>query len=108
MATTNQLNMLASDSNFRERVRVIVMQQAAVVYAESAGINGHGARAAFAVKVLNNPGEAEQLAQVLVTRTNLSGSAITFDYAQGHHVTDATDAAILAQVASDWSMYSGV
>lgn len=108
MATINQQNILANDQNFRERVRAIALQQAAVVYAEISSTPGHAARAAFAVKVLNNVGVAEALAAVLVTRTNVSGSAVTFDYNQAHHVTDATDAAILAQIASDWSMLSGV
>ena len=108
MATINQQNILANDQNFRERVRAIALQQAAVVYAENPATTGHGARAAFAVKVLGNVSVAEALAAVLVTRTNVAGSAVTFDYNQGHHVTDANDAAILAQIATDWSMLAGV
>lgn len=108
MATINQLNTLADDQNFRARIRTLVLQQAAVVYIEGTGVTGHAVRAALAAKVIGNTGFADALANVLVTRTNLSGSAVTFDYTLGHHVTDASDAAILSQIASDWSMLAGV
>lgn len=107
MATINQQNILANDQHFRERVRALVLQQAAVVYAEAPS-TPHAVRAALAAKVLNNVGVAEALAAVLVTRTNISGSAVSFDYTLGHHITDASDAAILSQIASDWSMLAGV
>lgn len=107
-ATTNQLNALANDSMFRQRCRALVLQQAATVYNESAGTTGHAARAAFAVKLLQQPGFADQLVQVVVTRTNLVASTVTFDFDRGAVVTDATDAAILSQLATDWSMFSGV
>lgn len=107
MATINQLNTLADDPNFRARVRVLVLQQAAVVYAEAPS-TPHAVRAALAAKVISNTGFADALANVLVTRTNLVASAVSFDYTLGHHVTDASDAAILAQIATDWSMLAGV
>lgn len=107
-ATTNQLNALANDAMFRQRCRNLVLQEAAVVYNESAGTTGHAARAAFAVKVLQSPGFAEQLVQVIVTRTNLVASTVSYDFDRVAVVTDASDAAILSQIASDWSMFAGV
>lgn len=107
-ATLPQLSALADDSLFRQRCRNIILQQAAVVYNEAGGTTGHAARAAFAVKLLQSPTFADQLVQVIVTRTNLVASAVTYDFPSRSVVTDASDAAILSQVASDWSMFSGV
>ena len=107
-ATVNQLNYLADDSAFRQRVRTIVLQQAAVVYAEGTGVANHAARVIFAISLLGTPELAAQLAQVIVTRTNLVASNVTFDFDRRAPVTDATDAAILSQVAADWNMLAGV
>ena len=107
-STTNQLNALADDNLFRQRCRNIILQQAAVIYNESAGTTGHAARAAYAVKLLQQPGLADALVQVIVTRTNLVAGNITYDFNSRAVVTDVSDASILSQVASDWSMFSGV
>lgn len=106
-STIAQLNSLAEDPLFRQRCRNIILQQAAVVYNEGA-VTGHAARAAFAVKLLQSPGFADQLVQVIVTRTNLVAGTVTYDFNSRAVVTDVSDAAILSQVASDWSMFSGV
>jgi hypothetical protein len=107
-ATADQLLALAGDPYFRQRIRNIVLQQAAVVYAESGATTGHAARVAFALKVLGSPGLADQVADLIATRTNLVASAVTYDFSRRAVVTDATDAAILSQVASDWNMLAGV
>lgn len=107
-ATLSQLSALADDNFFRQRCRNIILQQAAVIYNEAGGTAGHAARAAFAVKLLQSPSFADQLVQVIVTRTNLVASTVTYDFPSRSVVTDASDAAILSQVAADWSMFSGV
>lgn len=106
-STTPQLIALAMDLNFRLRVRNIALQEAAVVYAEAGGTPNHAARKAFALKLLNTPGVADQLADVLVSRTNLVAGTTTYDFANRAVLTDVTDAAILSQLATDWDMLSG-
>lgn len=106
-ATTSQLNALANDGVFQARVRNLVLQEAAVVYAEVGNPN-HAARVAYAIKLIQSPSLAAQLAQVMVTRTNLVASTVTYDFDRGVILTDASDAAILSQIASDWNMLSGV
>jgi hypothetical protein len=108
MATTAQLTALAGDALFRQRIRNIVLQEAAVVYNEGTGVTNHAGRATFAIKLLQSPGLADQVADVIVTQVNLSSSGITYDFDRRAVVTDATDAAILSQVASAWNMLSGV
>jgi hypothetical protein len=107
-ATTNQLNALANDGVFRQRCRTLVLQICAQVYGEGTGVTNHAARAAFAVKLLQAPNLADQLVSVIVTRTNIAASAVTYDFDKGEVLTDATDAAILSQIATDWSMLAGV
>lgn len=108
MATSDQLIALAADAAFRQRVRNIVLQEAAVVYAESAGTTGHAARVGFALKLIQTPNLADAVADVIATRTNLSVSAVSYDFTRRAVVTDASDAAILSQVATDWNMLAGV
>jgi hypothetical protein len=107
-ATTSQLNALANDSVFRARARTLVLQICAQVYGEDAQTPNHSARASYAVKLLQSPGLADQLVQVLVTRTNLAASTVTYDFDKGEVLTDASDAAILSQIATDFSMLAGV
>lgn len=108
MATTSQLNALANDASFRARIRNLVLQQAAAVYAENSGTTGHAARVAFAIKVIQTPSLADELAKVLVTRTNLTVSAVSYDWDRGVIQTDASDAAIFSQIAADWNLLAGV
>lgn len=108
MATTAQLTALAQDGLFRQRVRNLVLFEAAAVYAESGGTANHAARATYAIKILQSPSLADQITDVIVTRTNLSSSAVTYDFDRRAVVTDASDAAIRSQVATDWSMLAGV
>lgn len=107
-ATTDQLTALANDSAFRQRIRNLVLLEAAVVATESNAISGHGTRQTFAFKLINAPGMADQLADVLCARTNLTASTVTYDFAKRAVITDATDAAIRSQIATDWSILSGV
>lgn len=107
-ATTAQLIALAGDASFRLRVRTITLQEAAVVYGELGSTTGHAARVAYALKLLQSPGLADQVADVMATRTNVILSNVTYDFDRRAVVTDASDAAILSQVASDWNMLAGV
>lgn len=107
-ATTAQLVALAQDSAFRMRVRTIALQEAAVVYGELGNTTGHAARVAYALKLLMSPSLADQVADVMATRTNLTLSNVSYDFDRRAVVTDASDAAILSQIATDWNMLSGV
>jgi len=106
-ATTSQLIALGNEGAFRQRVRFIALQQAAVVFAEIGTTPNHALRLAFAVKLVQNPGLAEQLAPIVATRTNLVASTVTYNFTDGQVVTDASDAAILSQIASDWDLLAG-
>ena len=107
-ATTQQLVALSSDGQFRARIRELVLQICAQIYGEDPATASHTARVGFAEKVLQSPGMADQLASILVTRTNLISSTITYDWANQAVVTDASDAAILSQLATDWNLLAGV
>lgn len=108
-ATTDQLNALAQDGIFIQRCRNIVLQAAASVYNESAGTANHAARAAFAVKLLQTPTLADLLVPVIVTRTNVVASTVTYDFANRRVVSDVSDAALLSQIqTTDWNMLAGV
>lgn len=107
-ATTQQLVALSNDSQFRQRIRVLVLQICAQIYAEDPATASHAARVSYAEKILQVPSTADQLASILVTRTNLVASSITYDFTNGAVVTDASDAAILSQLATDWNLLAGV
>ena len=106
-ATTVQLIALGNDRAFQQRVSALALQEAAVVYVETGNAN-HATRVAFAIKLLQTPGLAAQLAPVIAQRTNLVASTVTYDFTSAQVQTDATDAAVLSQIASDWNMLSGV
>ena len=106
-ATTDQLIALGNDSHFRQRVRVLALQQAGVVFAESGATPNHAVRKTLAINLISNPNQAEVLAAVIATRTNLAASTVTYNFADGQVVTDVTDAAILSQLATDWDFLSG-
>lgn len=101
-ATVNQLNVLAGDNAFRERVRSLVLMEAATFYAGAPGNNK-----TFAIKLMTSPELASGLASILVTRTNLVASNVSYDFDRRAFVTDATDAAIRSQINTDWPMLAG-
>lgn len=84
------------------------MLEAAAVYAESGSTTNHNERVAFAFKVFASPSLADQLADVLVARTNIATSTVTYDFDHRAVVTDATDAAIRSQIATDWNLLAGI
>jgi len=108
-STADQLTALGNDSNFRFRLQSLLVQQAAVVYAEDPATTNHVIRAGYAKNILANPAaQAQVVAMVIVNRTNLVAGNTTYDFATSHVHTDVTDAAISSQLASVWNMLSGV
>lgn len=105
-ATTQQLIALANDASFRQRINALAIQVAGEVYSEASNTDSHPIRAAFARNVLNGAGQ--NIASVIVYRTNLSASTVTYNFSNGHIETDATDAAISSQIMTDWNMLAGV
>ena len=108
MATTAQQIALGNDADFRQRVRALFLSEAAVVYNENGATPNHAARALFASKLFQQPSLADILAPALATRTNLAGSTVTYDFALQSVVTDASDAAIRSQIATDWNLFAGI
>lgn len=107
-ATTEQLIALSQDGSFRLRVRALVLLEAAAVATEVNTTPNHLDRSAFAFKLQSSPSAADALTDVICSRTNLTSSTVTYDFARRSVVTDATDAAIRSQIATDWNMLSGV
>ena len=108
MATTAELIALGEDPHFRKRCRALFLLEAGVVYAESTGVANHTARANFASSIAKNPSIADSLAPALVQRTNLVGSTVTHNFDAQRVETNATDAAIRSQIATDWNYFAGV
>lgn len=108
MATTQECIALGNDADFRQRARALFLLEAGVVYGESGATPNHSARALFASKLAQNPALADSLVPALVQRTNLTASTITYNFAEQRVQTDATDAAIRSQIATDWNYFAGV
>jgi hypothetical protein len=108
MATTAELIALGNDTDFRQRVRTLFLLEAGVVYSESGATPNHTARATFASNMAKNPGIADTLAPALATRTNISASTVTYNFDAQRIETDATDAEIRSQIATDWNYFAGV
>lgn len=67
------------------------------------------ARKDFAKYVMaNTAGVEDNLVMTVANRTNVLAGTTTYDFPSGSIVTDVTDAAILSQLATDWSMMAGV
>ena len=108
MATTDQLTALANDGFFRQRVRNLMLLEAAAVMGEVNTTPNHSVRVSYALKIIGNPGAADLAVDYLCARTNLISSVITYDFANRSVVTDASDAAIRSQISTDWNTFSGV
>ncbi len=109
MATTPQSQMaLAHDPQFLNRVQYLLCTEAITVKNENPATTGHAARAAYAGQVLADPaGKAATVAITLVGGINLVAANTAIDF-EGVVTTDATDAAILSQIATLWDALSGV
>jgi hypothetical protein len=101
---------LANDARFRLRVKNALATMAWQVLNEDPAAQGHQQRATYARQVLANlDGAAAYTAGWLVTRTNVIGATTSVALDQGQPVvqTDATDAALQSQLATDWSLIAG-
>lgn len=108
MAATNAQQLaLGRDVGFQLRCRPLFLQQAAVVYAESGATTGHATRVLLANKITQTVGASDSLCAALATRTNLAGSTVTYNFDKQCVETDASDAAISSQIATDWSLFAG-
>jgi hypothetical protein len=108
MATTDELTALAQDGYFRQRVRNLTLLEAAAVCSEVNTTPNHSARMTYAIKLIATPGLADQIADFLCARTNLTGSTVTYDFSRRAPITNASDAAIRSQIATDWNVLSGL
>lgn len=108
MATTDQLTALAGEGTFRNRIRNLMLLEAGAVLAENPATSNHSARCTFAISLLSTPSKCDLYADWLCSRINLTSSAVTYDFAKRASVTDATDAAIRSQIATDWNVLSGL
>lgn len=98
---------LVQSSTFTSRVQYILAQEVPSILTEASAVSCHAVRAKFAANVAQSPVTfAPVFAVHLVTNINvtsagaLTGSGATLD-------TPATDAALLAAVASLWSTVAG-
>lgn len=107
-ATTAQLIALGNDAQFRQRVRTLFLLEAGVVYNENPATTNHTARANFASKLAQSPGTADSLAPALASRTNVAGSNVSYNFDAQRVETDATDASIRSQIATDWNLFAGI
>ncbi len=110
MATTPRSQFaLAYDENFLKRLTGLVVAEALVIVAESAGTANHAQRRNFAQVVLNNPqATTRNMAPTIVNATNLVAANTTFDFEAGSVTTSATDAEIRSQIATLWNAFAGV
>jgi hypothetical protein len=107
-ATTDQLTSLSQDGYFRQRFRALMLLEAGGVLAESTSTTNHSARCTFAITLLTTPSKCDQYSDWICSRTNLTGSTVTYDFSRKATVTDATDGAIRSQIATDWNVLSGL
>lgn len=107
-STADQLFMLGNDADFRNRVMALALQYAAAtVYPEDPATPNHALRLGLARALLvGNPNV--NIPTVIAQQTNLVAATTSYDFTSGQIVTDATDAAIFAQIAASWNMLAGV
>lgn len=103
---------LAQQTAFQQRIAFLLMKEAFVVLAESAGTSNHANRFNFALLVRNNVNSVIQngYAIAIVGRPNLISetTTCTIDAETNAEtcVTSATDAEISSQIATDWNLWS--
>ena len=104
---------LANDAQFRARFLGLLVQMAAQILDTAIGTGTPpvtGGQQTYARLIVANPQQyAATLVNYFVTRGNILGSNVTVAITEGQPVvsTDATDAAILSQIATDWPKISG-
>ena len=98
---------LANTAQFQGRCAYILATVAMTVRAESAGTANHAERDALARYIIADPqGYAAKVAVVIAGTTNVvAAGTSTVD---GVLVSNATDAALLAQITDIWNVLAGV
>jgi hypothetical protein len=111
--TALMLTALANDSSFRNRFMGLLEGMTAQILNTAIGSGTPPVTAgqqAYARLITANPQQyANTLILYFVHRSNLTGANIWVDISQGYPAlfTDATDAAINAQIITDWPSISG-
>lgn len=113
MATTDPYlqQALANDGLFRQRLKAALATVAGQVFAEDPATAGHATRVTYARSVLQTlDATAGQIAGWFVTRTNVTGAnaSLVLVGVTPTVQTDATDAALQSQLATDWNSLAGV
>ena len=107
--TAIQQQRLAQSAHFLNRVASSLANVAFQVIAEGRDNETEIKRYDYALTVLRNTHTvAVQIVQWLVERPNLLAATTSYNFDIPDVVTDATDAAIESQIASDWNILSGV
>lgn len=102
---------LANDPTFKRRLTSCLSTIALQVLNEDPATVGHASRTGYARQVLNSPDAyVANTAKWIVMRTNLFGANTTVVLDLGVPVvqTDASDAAIQSQLATDWNLIAGI
>ena len=100
---------LASDLQFRQRVKAALSTVAWQVLAEAVDVEHHAERETYAHQVLRSLDQtAQQWAPSLVMRPNLFQFETSYDFAAAQVITASGDPDIESQVMSDWNEWAGV
>lgn len=107
MAESTTQMVLVGSGLFLNRIQYLSVQQSRVVLAETGVGATHPTRAHFARQVVANPASyASVIAVMVVGGPNLINETITGSGATAD--STATDAEILAQIATYWNPLAGV
>jgi hypothetical protein len=110
--TPQMLNALADSAGFQSRFRGLLATMTAQILNTAVGSGSPPVTAGqqtYARGLVSNPGYATVLLAYFVHRPNLASANIWVDLSGGvcDLYSDATDAAILSQLATDWPSVSG-
>lgn len=103
-ATFSDLGAIARDVNFTSRVNYAMTVAAVNVYAEAGSTNGHPARSAFAVRVLNGQFNIAFVCLAVLTNATIAGEAVLAT-TPGFAIPDGD---IQFSVNSLWNALAGV
>lgn len=100
---------LANDPYFRGRLRGLLIEVAFEILAETGSDNIWQGRQNYARRVLDSSlNEADRVAPIIVTRTNLFGFETKYNFDDDRITTASGDADIKSQLHSDWNFLAGV
>jgi hypothetical protein len=104
MATFSQLNIIAADNGFQQRVRFAMVTAAIAIYNEPTNTPGHLTRSTYAVKIINGNINMQAMALAVLTNPTVAAEADPTkppDFA-------IPDSDIQFQVNSMWNSAAGV